>query len=442
MYRTPLALLLACTLVACGPSPRPKVVAITEVGAAMGTPVTQMIGPSGGTLSSPDGQLTVTIPANAVSAMTAFSVVPIETKSPGGLRSYRLGPEGTTFTTPAKLTFKYGPEDVAGSDPAVLSIVFQDAEKKWRRSATTLDTEAKTLTTETTHFSDWSAVRGANLFPPTATVRVGQTTGFEVKICDFNPDEDLAPVGYECQSYDTNLPPVLRGPHVEGILGGNAALGTVTTGPKFMYRAPSKKPTPNPVAVSVEVPQFETAKIGKVILLSSVTVKDDKDPEIDFPSSFTGSGNLSRTVTGLSYSGSFSLTGGRTDGLNTPNEYSFTGQFNVTSGTFETADCNCTITGGSSAAEGGLILDQPTMTHTVTVSAYVTAPLSCMKSKPSATCPSTTILAIAWGSPGDSTCSGSTSTSLTSLYAASGNFSRTCGSSSATSVSWSFVGAK
>lgn len=428
--------------VACTSPEKPKVVAVTEIGAPMGAPLTQMIGPTGGTLASADGTVTVTIPANAVSAMTAFTIVPIETKSPGGVRSYRLGPEGTTFTSPATITFKYTEADTVGSNADLFNIVFQDAERHWRRSATTRDLSAKTLTTETTHFSDWAMVRGANLFPPLATVKVNESTGFEVKNCQFKEvEDDLQPVGYECQSYDAEVPPIIAGPKVEGILGGNGVLGTVSFGPKFMYRAPTKKPTPNPVAVSVEVPSFKGNTEGKVLIFSSVNVTDSNDPGVDWPKSFTGSGSITRTAGDLTFGGTFTASGGRTEGELTAGDYTLNGTFTLTSGSMKSNNCDCTISGGGAPATVGIVLDAREMKHTVTVSAFVTAAMSCMPARPTVTCPSSTVVAVNWGNLGDPTCSGAATTTLSSLYTAAGSYARNCAGSN-TTVEWAFTGAK
>ena len=86
----------------CGPAPTPikTIIAVTEVGAAMGATQTAMIGPAGGSVSSSDGALTLTVPANAVTAMTAFTVTPIEAKGPGALKAFRLGPRAPASRCP------------------------------------------------------------------------------------------------------------------------------------------------------------------------------------------------------------------------------------------------------------------------------------------------------------------------------------------------------
>src|SRR5713101_839974 len=76
----------------------------TEVGTPEGPNVTKVIGPAGGTLASPDGRLTLTVPPNALTETVAFSIQPIANKAEGGLGlAYRLEPNGKTFTTPLEI---------------------------------------------------------------------------------------------------------------------------------------------------------------------------------------------------------------------------------------------------------------------------------------------------------------------------------------------------
>lgn len=150
---------ISAALVACQRAPAPQTttpetrtateVAVTAVGTPTAAAMSKAIGPEGGELSSADGKLTLSIPANAVPTTTTFSVTPIETTSPGGLVTYRLGPEGTTFANNVTLTFQYTSADVVGSHPSLLNIVYQDAARQWRSSATSVDEAAKTVSTET-----------------------------------------------------------------------------------------------------------------------------------------------------------------------------------------------------------------------------------------------------------------------------------------------------
>src|SRR5437660_5954425 len=65
----------------------------TEVGTPQGPKVTKDIGPAGGSIVSPDGRLTLTVPQNALTETVKFEIQPITNKAQGGLGgAYRLEP--------------------------------------------------------------------------------------------------------------------------------------------------------------------------------------------------------------------------------------------------------------------------------------------------------------------------------------------------------------
>lgn len=65
--------------------------AATETGTPQGEKITKEIGPAGGTLASPDGRLTLTVPPNALTETIPFSIQPITNKAESGLGlAYRL----------------------------------------------------------------------------------------------------------------------------------------------------------------------------------------------------------------------------------------------------------------------------------------------------------------------------------------------------------------
>lgn len=71
------------------------------------------IGPEGGTLVSTDGVVRIVVPAGALDQTVTFSIGP-DPSAPGGHlgEAYDIGPSGTEFAIPAKVTFNY-----AGSEP-------------------------------------------------------------------------------------------------------------------------------------------------------------------------------------------------------------------------------------------------------------------------------------------------------------------------------------
>jgi hypothetical protein len=69
-----------------------EVFAPTKVGTSpLATQVTKDIGPEGGTLTSADGKLTITVPKGAVARNTRFSIQPITSENDMGVGGgYRL----------------------------------------------------------------------------------------------------------------------------------------------------------------------------------------------------------------------------------------------------------------------------------------------------------------------------------------------------------------
>lgn len=135
----------------------PPVPVRTARGTATGTAVTKTIGAGGGSLTSTDGKLTVTVPAGTVSANTTFSIQPISCTLPGreGKAAYRLLPEGNAFAKRISVTYHYNDADFRSSKEDLLSACYQTAEGNWKLVATSLNKANKTLTLTTDHFSDW-----------------------------------------------------------------------------------------------------------------------------------------------------------------------------------------------------------------------------------------------------------------------------------------------
>lgn len=260
-----------------GPSPTPPPLAFpspSPVGTPVGAPIQKVIGAQGGTLSSPDGAVTVEFPAGALSGDQTVGIQEVTSTSPARFgRSFRLTPEGATFAKPARLTFRYTDADLQGTSLQTMRVNFQTPEGHWTPApAQRVDTAARTVTVETTHFSIWASLPGAVLFPQVGEVRVGQSLDFEVVLCDELPEGFENPYAFPVTACEAS--PVLgnlaRHWSVNGASGGNTSVGTVTSSVpgRAVYTAPAKKPTPNPVAVSVQY----NSDGAQVTLVSEVNV--------------------------------------------------------------------------------------------------------------------------------------------------------------------------
>jgi len=257
----------------------------TEVGNSVGSASSKTIGASGGELSSPDSSLSVSIPAGALANDTVISIQPITNMAHGGIgNGYLLTPDDTTFQQPVSLAFTYTDQDLAGTVPEALGIAFQTAEGYWQLADNvTVDTEAKTITTTTTHFSRWSFVEQFRLNPSEATVKVNDALLLQVEFCyelrgERNPKTYERPVlGFKCGPFSVSIASlILSDWSVNGIPGGNSTFGTVHADVDIGgYTAPSTKPDPNIVTVSVKVRNYLNED-SKVLLVSTITIIDEK----------------------------------------------------------------------------------------------------------------------------------------------------------------------
>jgi hypothetical protein len=223
------------------------VFAPTEVGAPEGPHVTKNIGPAGGTLASPDGRLTLTVPQNALTETVAFSIQPITNKAGQGLGlAYRLEPSGKTFTTPLEISVRYGDGDLEGTVPEALSIAYQDEKGAWRaQKSAKLDQAAKTLTIATTHFTDFAFLARLRMSPPQATLHIGASQYIELVQCKEPGFWDkILSRPLDCSA----SPP---GKVSWGVRGSGSLVNKHTTG--VFYTAPAKKPTDNIAFVDLTI---------------------------------------------------------------------------------------------------------------------------------------------------------------------------------------------
>lgn len=249
----------------------------TAVGETEGLAVSTTIGPAGGTLSSPDGSLVVSVPMNAFATPTLVSLQPIANHAHGGLgRAWRITPHGVQASQPITLSWRYAAED-AGS-VAGLAVATQRADGSWvALRGAQHDAATRTLTVQTLHFSDWSLVAGLQLRPATAQVEVNGRVALTITRCDtvnVSADEEEIPLA-ACStvgSADFNTYQWAA----NGVTGGDAVQGRVVRPDEFLFPgvaafvAPATPPAGNPVAVSARytAPPFNHG----VTLVSNIRV--------------------------------------------------------------------------------------------------------------------------------------------------------------------------
>jgi len=282
--------------------------AVTEVGIPDGTAVTKEIGTSGGSFSSADGILDITIPPGAVSSNTTFSVQPITNFCPGGKFAYRLLPEGLTFTSPVTLTFHYTDEDIAGTLPEFLGIAYQGGDKIWYSlPSAVVDDVSKIISVQVKHFTDWTYITEIEISPTVPAVPelfVNETLNLSLSGFDFFPEEDdlpplpTNPTDNPSPNEDYLAPLPQRQPFrgewfVNSKQNGNAEVGTISfigsSGDRniFTYQAPATAPAANPVSIKVEIRGLSqwTMVAGSpritprnlVVLFKQIKIKDEFD---------------------------------------------------------------------------------------------------------------------------------------------------------------------
>ncbi len=253
----------------------------TAIGTPLGEQITQRISAAGGKVTSADGAMTLDVPPGALAADTLISMQPITNAAPSGNGdAYRMTPDGTRFASPVKFTFKPTAEQRAGAVFGLTGIAYQDAAGAWRWAGDVEHDESKgEISVSTTHFTDYTFVPGPQIRPASATVKTGETISLAIRFCDAPVDEDpdLAspdPV-YDCDEELAPLNPRFSNCSVNGILGGSSSVGTATLqGSAILYTAPAVQPSPNTVAVSVEMANVRLGRrtFDKVLLVSNITI--------------------------------------------------------------------------------------------------------------------------------------------------------------------------
>lgn len=239
----------------------PEVVApeATAVGEPLPGAVTASatIGAQGGTLTSSDGKVTLTIPEGALAADTVISAVAISNLAHGGIgrAAYRM--TGTeTFLKPVSLTFSWTEEELNGAAPEFLEVAFQNKEGFWQLTdASVVDVAAKTITTTTTHFTDFIPVAPFRIVPEKVTLEVNGAQRFQLEHSYNRPIDAEHSLGFGWAKPGVVLASKIVGPWaVDGVVGGNSTIGTIYADvDRGGYAAPEKKPSPDTVTVSLRV---------------------------------------------------------------------------------------------------------------------------------------------------------------------------------------------
>ncbi|MGZ5246903.1 MAG: hypothetical protein ACXWV5_07665, partial [Flavitalea sp.] len=157
---------------------------VTQVGTAPnGTPMAhKTIGAAGGTLSSIDGRLKLTVPAGAFTENEEVMIQSISNFNPLAInQAYRITPHNVEFTKPVTIEFSYTEEEIVNTIPEALGIAYQDARGIWMaQGGTELDKPNKKIRVTTNHFSDWSLFESIYLSTSASVLPVNGVAQLEV----------------------------------------------------------------------------------------------------------------------------------------------------------------------------------------------------------------------------------------------------------------------
>lgn len=136
------------------------------------SPSTATIGPKGGTLTSADGKVSLSIPAGAFAADTVVGIQPT-TNAPEetlGL-AYQLTPEGVTFPQPVTLAWHLSDDDLAKNSIDNLYVATRTANGTWEdQPGAQRDEATHTVSVAVSHFSLWALAQTLRIAPSESKV--------------------------------------------------------------------------------------------------------------------------------------------------------------------------------------------------------------------------------------------------------------------------------
>ncbi|GAB2777602.1 hypothetical protein GCM10027275_20930 [Rhabdobacter roseus] len=268
----------------------------TEVGKPIGAVTTKIIGAAGGYLSTPDGKLTLTFPAGALTTDTPVTIQPVENKAINGLGiGYEFGPDGTKFAKPVTFTYHYEANELLGTTPQAMALASQNAQGIWvMERFVKVDPATRTITGKLDHFSWWSIITLFHMTPEAGVVGPGQSLKLRVTQAAELPDmltstnvDDLpllaelsvkatknALIKEISLNGNSKWSDLLNPANPNGYLGYDASGKEAV----IEYFAPARIPEQNPVAVSVTLAlpskaQFMLVSNISVMRENSFTVK-------------------------------------------------------------------------------------------------------------------------------------------------------------------------
>lgn len=254
-------------------------------GEPLGDRLTSTIGTQGGTIKYGD-LIQIDVPAGAVENPTLFGIQPISNTldSSSSTMAFRLFPENVTFKKAVNITFFQQQEN--GEVPTSRMISFQRSDGVWCGVASSLDATTKSVTTSSTHFSDWVWLDMITLRKDRESVGSGGIVNLKLREqilgalssgnqIDSVPLAALEDIGRSKDIIVKNWK-IITGPgSIEPKINSNFVMGDA------IYKAPANISTQETVEIQVEVESRNgyvsdpkvpggRRKFGKMILLTQI----------------------------------------------------------------------------------------------------------------------------------------------------------------------------
>jgi hypothetical protein len=277
----------------------------TAIGSPVGEAQTKEIGTAGGSITSPDGRITLTIPGGALSSSTSISIQPIENTIPLGIGlSYDFLPNGQQFAKPVIVTLHYNNDELSGTAPELLELGYQNNLNVWKGTGNLqINKTAQTVSASIKHFSRWSFYAIFKMTPEQKTILVNQTASLQVMKLPYSEDPD--PNNMEELLHTLGQPQLVAADKVSNWLvngqqgaqgSSNGWLSGSNTNEK-QYHAPADIPASNPVAVSADINSGK----GSITLVSHLNIQ--KDVSFEFSCNGQSFKDLDGTVSASTSSG-------------------------------------------------------------------------------------------------------------------------------------------
>jgi len=224
---------------------------VTTIGKPNGEESSQEIDRDGGKIFSYDSKIELIFPEGALSKKRKIKIQPVTNQAANGRgNAYQFEPSGLEFQKPVTLVYHYSDNELSGTSAEFKGMAWQDEKGKWQSMPqVTLDTVAKTITTQINHFSSYASFDKIVLKPEQARVKVEKSIQMEIHFVFSDLENDIA------------LPPNIPTPQwsVNGIDYGNTDVGRITPliTNHAKYTAPVSMPEDNPVAVAAQLNGME-----------------------------------------------------------------------------------------------------------------------------------------------------------------------------------------